>query len=331
MGPLLAALHQDFISMAGPEFLGWIVFSVFAGALYFKIKNPGSSLKASLQFVVPARVYRSKSALYDGLIYFNNIYLITAFAWLTGMTQFSTAKDFTETFLINRFGFSASPLTTNLSVNILYSISNIVAFDIGWFLCHWAYHKIPILWAFHKVHHSATELNPLTRSRFHIFEAIPLYSSLGVSVGLNAYLFNALGFHPSIVTVISGFPFFMIVFSMFGVLRHTNVPISYGRLNWIFSSPAMHQLHHSSKPEHIDKNYAMNLSIFDWMIGTLVLPEKNAPPLKYGLSEKQEDVHFFQLYFTRPFADVWKYIKRGEILQHASGGEHSAIRREVKL
>lgn len=319
MNVLLDNLERDFVAMAGPVFLGWIAFSIVLGIVYYKIKHPGSTLKAALQFVAPARVYFSKSFRHDVLIYFKNIYLLAGFAWLSGTTLFSTPKDITENFLIQHFGFSPAPLTSNLTVNILYSITNIIAFDIGWFLSHWAYHRVPVLWAFHKVHHSATELTPLTRSRFHIFEDIPMYSMLGASVGLNTYIFKALGYHPSIVTITNGFPIFMIVFSMFAILRHTNIPISWGRLDWIFSSPVMHQLHHSSKPEHIDKNYAMNLSILDWLIGTQVLPEKNAAPLKYGLSEEHdEDLNIVQLYFIQPFQDVWGYLKRGEIFQHAA-------------
>ena|GEM_PF-3954335 len=317
-------IHQDIIEASGPMFWGWLLFSLLVGIVYYKVKYPRSSLKAALQFVVPARTYLSKSAFQDLFIYINNIYLVTAIAWWTGMVQFSSAKDSTETWLANHFGFSSAPVASNLTVNILYSIGNIVAFDVAWFLSHWAFHKIPVLWAFHKVHHSATQLNPMTRSRFHILENVPLYTLLGIAAASNAYVFKALGYHPSLVTVMNGFPLFMIVFSMFGILRHTEVPISFGPLDYIFSSPVLHQIHHSCKPEHIDKNYAMNLSVLDWMIGALVLPEKNSAPLKFGLSEKQEDVNIFQLYFTRPFTDLWGYLRRGEIFQHAANADHSA-------
>lgn len=331
MGIVLAGLHQDFIDSSGPLFLGWIAFSILVGVLYHKNRNPGSSLKAALQFVAPARVYFSKSAFQDVFIYFNNLYLIVGVAWLTGMTQFSTAKDYTESFLMNHFGFSATPLTANLTVNLLYSFGNIVAFDIAWFLSHWAFHKIPVLWAFHKVHHSATQLTPLTRSRFHIFENIPLYTCLGVAVALNTYMFKSLGYSPSLVTVMNGFPLLMIFFSMFGVLRHTEIPISFGKLDWIISSPAMHQIHHSCAPEHIDKNYAMNFSILDWMIGSLVLPEKDAPQLKFGISEKHEDVNVLRLYFTQPFVDAWNYVRRGEILKHAANADHSPAAPPIQI
>ena len=33
-------------------------------------------------------------------------------------------------------------------------------------------HKIPILWEFHKIHHSATSLNPITQYRLHPLELL---------------------------------------------------------------------------------------------------------------------------------------------------------------
>ncbi len=44
--------------------------------------------------------------------------------------------------------------------------------DLARYVVHRMLHAVPVLWAFHKVHHSATRLNPMTVLRTHPVEAI---------------------------------------------------------------------------------------------------------------------------------------------------------------
>jgi hypothetical protein len=38
--------------------------------------------------------------------------------------------------------------------------------------------------------------------------------------------------------------------------------------------PAHHHVHHSANPKHFNKNFGSCLALWDWMFGTLYVPEK---------------------------------------------------------
>lgn len=146
-----------------------------------------------------------------------------------------------------------------------FTVFQFVVDDFCRFYLHRLMHKWPFLWAFHQVHHSATELNPFTVFRAHPVESVlfTLRSTLsqGVSIALFFYLF------PNQVDVymVLGVNVLTFIFNLLGAnLRHSNVVISYP--NWVerlFISPAQHQIHHSLAKEHWDKNFGVVFSCWD--------------------------------------------------------------------
>ena len=48
-------------------------------------------------------------------------------------------------------------------------------------------------------------------------------------------------------------------------------------------SPAQHHIHHSTAEEHIDRNFGVALSVWDWIFGTLC-QSKVGEQLNFGLS-----------------------------------------------
>ena len=69
---------------------------------------------------------------------------------------------------------------------------------------------------------------------------------------------------------------------LLGGLQHSHFPIKFGVLEWIFISPSMHQIHHSARPEHWNKNMGSQLAIWDLMLGTRVVLSKGET-LRFGL------------------------------------------------
>ena len=67
-------------------------------------------------------------------------------------------------------------------------------------------------------------------------------------------------------------------------------PAALGR---IFVSPAHHQVHHSGNPKHFNKNFGSCLALWDWMFGTLYVPEKEREPLSFGFPDRA-DAHTFK-------------------------------------
>ena len=72
-----------------------------------------------------------------------------------------------------------------------------------------------------------------------------------------------------------------------GTLRHSHIPIRYGRaLEHILISPMQHQVHHSSDPRHHDKNFGEIFAFWDWMFGTLYVPEPDED-LVFGIADSE--------------------------------------------
>ena len=79
------------------------------------------------------------------------------------------------------FGMPNTPEISDGVVVFLYSMVLFVMWDLSRFLLHMCMHRIPQLWAFHQVHHSAEILTPLTFYRIHPVESW-LYSIRGALV-----------------------------------------------------------------------------------------------------------------------------------------------------
>jgi sterol desaturase/sphingolipid hydroxylase (fatty acid hydroxylase superfamily) len=68
-------------------------------------------------------------------------------------------------------------------------------------------------------------------------------------------------------------------------VRHSHLWVSFGpKLEHILTSPAMHQVHHSTAKRHLDRNLAQYFAFLDWMAGTLYVPQ-GQEELVFGLIE----------------------------------------------
>ena len=148
------------------------------------------------------------------------------------------------------------------------TLATLLALDFGLFVTHWLHHKIPMLWAFHAVHHSAPEMTPLTASRVHPVEFLVNRVIASTTAGLLLGVWRA-AVQPqlSVQTILGTHLAFFVFQAWFSSARHSSVPISFGPLERIFVSPRMHQLHHSIDPAHFGRNYGSILSVWDAMFG----------------------------------------------------------------
>jgi sterol desaturase/sphingolipid hydroxylase (fatty acid hydroxylase superfamily) len=81
-----------------------------------------------------------------------------------------------------------------------------------------------------------------------------------------------------------------------------------GVLGRIFVSPAYHQVHHSSNPKHFNKNFGSCLALWDWMFGTLYVPEKEREPLTFGFPD-QPNAHTVKGELVDPFGNTAGHLK----------------------
>ncbi|MDP6888118.1 MAG: sterol desaturase family protein [SAR324 cluster bacterium] len=199
--------------------------------------------------------------------------------------------------------------------------------DFARYWLHRWLHTVPILWSFHKVHHSATALNPFTVFRTHPVEAA-LFSVRSALVHgfTTAVFFFFFGDRVTLMMVL-GASIFTFAFNLFGSnLRHSPVYICYWNLlEHIIMSPAQHHIHHSTAKEHIDKNFGVVLSFWDWMFGSLWL-SRAGEQLNFGLSGEQprgqnslkglyiEPIHEAGVVFLRFFSNHLNFIKNNHII-----------------
>jgi sterol desaturase/sphingolipid hydroxylase (fatty acid hydroxylase superfamily) len=192
--------------------------------------------------------------------------------------------------------------------------------DLGAWSLHFLQHKVPVLWQFHKVHHSAEVMHPISNFREHPVDNFTYGFFLGVIVGLvNGLAVTWFGFIPDGPSIL-GVPIFMFLFNIVGYnLRHSHVWLRWpGRWAMIFPSPAHHHIHHSRHPAHIDKNFAFMFPIWDVVFGTYHMPKDNRD-VEFGVPEEQgrnlDSV--LRLYWV-PFRDAYRTVFSEKATNEAS-------------
>jgi sterol desaturase/sphingolipid hydroxylase (fatty acid hydroxylase superfamily) len=225
----------------------------------------------------------------------------------------NTIAFFVKKHLYYNFGFNQIEHISYETTLILYTVCLFIVSDFTRYWVHRFLHTIPILWEFHKVHHSAKVLNPLTFYRVHPIENILFgfrYSlSIGLVTGVFIYFFGSkIG-----VYEVLGANIFVFVFSLFGSnLRHSHIPFAYFNFleKWLIS-PKQHQIHHSKK--YFDKNYGSYIAIWDRIFGTLVL-SKEVNILKFGLRKEQmENYTSISKLIFFPFINILRRRKNERI------------------
>ncbi|AWM91943.1 hypothetical protein DJ564_14505 [Pseudomonas sp. 31-12] len=68
------------------------------------------------------------------------------------------------------------------------------------------------------------------------------------------------------------------------------------------SRASQHQTHHSDAPRHINKNFGINLSLWDWMFGTLYVTTSKPETIRFGTGEQGHDCYLtvYSLIVTPP-------------------------------
>jgi sterol desaturase/sphingolipid hydroxylase (fatty acid hydroxylase superfamily) len=139
-------------------------------------------------------------------------------------------------------------------------VAVVVFMDFTLYVWHLLNHKMPLLWRFHRVHHSDLNMDVSTATRFHIGELI-------VSAAIKLGLIFFLG-----VTLAE-----LIVFEVLLVLsaqfQHSvlRVPAWFERIYLLlFVPPSMHRIHHSVIIRERDTNYGTIFSVWDRVMGTLL-------------------------------------------------------------
>jgi creatinine amidohydrolase/Fe(II)-dependent formamide hydrolase-like protein/sterol desaturase/sphingolipid hydroxylase (fatty acid hydroxylase superfamily) len=299
----------------------WLyLLSAFTIAFFLYLVHKEDYAKAgigTLDFIFPKKIIFHRSALNDYLFFYADMLFQGAFIGVL----FSSLSLVVSRFIDFHLGFWLPYFKGGLlgapGMGMLITLFLALVADFGLFLSHYLQHRIPWLWEFHKVHHSAEVMTPITVFRMHPVDSLLNFSVVGILSGL------ALGcvvfFFGDTLSLynVAGVNSVLIFFYFAGYnLRHSHVWWSWGPvLSRIFISPAQHQIHHSAAPQHFDKNMGFTFAIWDGLFGTLYVP-KEKEILTFGLGPKENEKFstFWSLYLM-PFINLAQNFKLSMLLQ----------------
>ena len=164
-----------------------------------------------------------------------------------------------------------------LSIGFFWSVLvSVIMFDCIIYWQHRLFHRVPILWRLHSVHHADPHIDTSTGLRFH-----PLEIVLSIMIKM-------------LVVLLLGAPLLAIL--IFEVLLNASSMFNHGNiklpnkiekpLRKILVTQALHRIHHSQVVCETDSNFGFNLSIWDRLFGSYIEEaHKGDEGIKLGLKE----------------------------------------------
>lgn len=164
---------------------------------------------------------------------------------LAGLALYMTKKQW------GLFNFFDLPnwLTITLSLLLL---------DMLIYWQHRLFHKVPLLWQLHKVHHADTHVDTSTGLRFHPIEIV-------ASLLIKAIAIIVLGI-PAFAVIL-----FEVLLNGFALFNHANIRLprkveKFTRL--ILMTQILHRIHHSQLFEESNSNYGFSVIWWDRLFGS---------------------------------------------------------------
>jgi sterol desaturase/sphingolipid hydroxylase (fatty acid hydroxylase superfamily) len=137
-------------------------------------------------------------------------------------------------------------------------IASLLLLDLWTYAWHRTCHRVPMLWRFHRVHHSDATMDVTTAGRFHLGEIVassllrlPLLFLLGIEFW-HLVLYET-------------------VLQLNVQWQHANITLAPAVERWlsrVLITPGLHQVHHSREPIETDSNYSSVLAVWDWIFAS---------------------------------------------------------------
>jgi len=229
---------------SGP-FLGldWFVLNViFTGFLFIPIERLFPRHRAQPLFRVEWR---------EDLFY----YLVSSL-FVQGLTFISMRPALAilahTHWTVFRAGIASQPVV--LQVSEIMFLTDLVQYWL-----HRAFHRVPFLWGFHAVHHSARAMDWMAGARMHVIEIIILRGTTIIPM-------YVLGFGDTALHA------YILLVYLHSTFLHANVGWNFDRIGPFLATPRFHHWHHGVEAEAIDVNFAIHFPVLDRLFGTFHLP-----------------------------------------------------------
>ncbi len=222
---------------------------------------------------------------------FQVVFFIGNFFWAM---LFVFAIEWLNQHEIGLFYFVQIPFWVKLILGV--AILDLVAY---WF--HRLSHIVPLIWRFHRVHHSDTTMDSSTYFRAHPIEVLFWFGSASIlSAGIFGLDLMAVGLYFLVVT-------------LFQILEHSNLQFPFWldkTLGLVFTTPNLHKVHHDQHQYYTDSNFADIFILWDRIFGTYKY--KPVEEIKFGLEEFDEPKkQTFWYLLKSPFIHIERIEKVG--------------------
>lgn len=181
-------------------------------------------------------------------------------------------------------------------------VLSIILLDMVIYFQHVLFHRVPLLWRLHRVHHTDLEFDVTTGIRFHPIE-------IAMSMGIKLILVVVLG--PPVIAVL----IFEILLNASAMFNHSNfhIPVSFDRgLRRLIVTPDMHRVHHSVLQRETNSNYGFFLPWWDRLFGTYCdQPREGHEGMDIGIEayRTKRDMRLDQL-LVQPFREPGEQARK---------------------
>lgn len=178
----------------------------------------------------------------------------------------------------NGWGLFNMTMTNSLPFWITVVMS-VIALDIAIYWQHRLFHRVPLLWRLHRVHHADPDFDVTTGLRFHPAEIV-------LSFFIKAATVIALG-APALAVII-----FEIVLNACSLFNHGNVALPKPLekvVRKILITQELHRIHHSVEKEETNSNYGFSVSWWDHLFKSFTAePKAGSDDIDIGLKEYRD-------------------------------------------
>jgi sterol desaturase/sphingolipid hydroxylase (fatty acid hydroxylase superfamily) len=191
------------------------------------------------------------------LVLIRAIYLVVGYYWLDSLRGNAVP-----------WGLEANHAPIWLQAILIF-----LAVDLARYVTHYLQHRLNFWWRFHRIHHSTTELSALAAYPGHLIDStfvlLLIPTLVAYVLGVRAEVFLFASQIPGVILA-SG-------------LAHANIDFPRTRAWWAYLviTPNAHAVHHTRA--HGRSNFGNVLLIWDWMFGTLQIPQQ--APSDFGIDD----------------------------------------------
>jgi sterol desaturase/sphingolipid hydroxylase (fatty acid hydroxylase superfamily) len=290
-------------------------------ALRRRARGRRFSFRVLCRAIFPRWLVRSESTRADlGFCLLNTMTTGTLIGWAA--LSFPTVAHWANTALVAGLGPQPAPWVGPVGAATIETLAMFLAYELAYWLDHYLSHRIPFLWEFHRVHHTAETLSPFTVFRVHPIDSLVFYNIMILVMAPTSAMVEFLLGTGGHELQLGGANIIILAYMLSTYhLQHSHMWIAFtGKLGRVLASPAHHQIHHSTDPAHFGQNLGAGLALFDWLFGTLRIPQQRNEHLIFGVEPSQHAPHTIAGGLITPFVRAFGTIVGPRRTVAAPGG-----------